>query len=93
MIRSFKHKGLEAFAKTGDRSKLPVANHKKVARILHLIQAVERPTELHAFGSFRFHIWHNYTPVRYSLDVNGPWRVTFAWEGSDAIDVDIEQPH
>jgi plasmid maintenance system killer protein len=30
---------------------------------------------------------------RYSIDVNGPWRITFAWKDGVASQVDFEQPH
>jgi len=27
------------------------------------------------------------------MAVNGPWRITFEWEGEDALRVDLEQYH
>jgi proteic killer suppression protein len=30
---------------------------------------------------------------RYSINVNGPWCVTFEWNKGDAIKVDLEQYH
>ncbi len=33
------------------------------------------------------------TPKRYSLWVNGPWRLTFEWKDGDAYRVDLEQYH
>jgi toxin HigB-1 len=32
-------------------------------------------------------------PQRYSIHVNGPWCITFEWEGSEALRVDLEQYH
>jgi len=32
-------------------------------------------------------------PKRYSIHVNGPWRITFEWEKRDALRVDFEQYH
>ena len=29
----------------------------------------------------------------YSAHVNGPWCVTFGWDGANAVDVDFEQYH
>jgi proteic killer suppression protein len=31
--------------------------------------------------------------VRYAISVNGPWRITFEWQGEDAFRVDLEQYH
>jgi proteic killer suppression protein len=30
---------------------------------------------------------------RYAVTVRANWRITFAWDGSDAIDVDYEDYH
>ena len=32
-------------------------------------------------------------PHRYSTHINGPWCITFGWEGEDATDLDLEQYH
>jgi proteic killer suppression protein len=95
MIRNFKHKGLKAFYTKNDPRKLPVPrqHHDKVARALALLAAVERPAELAAFPTYRFHPLHQYDPVKYSLDVSPNYRLHFTWEGSDAVDVDILDPH
>lgn len=30
---------------------------------------------------------------RWSIRVTGNWRITFGWDGADAIDVDLEDYH
>jgi proteic killer suppression protein len=30
---------------------------------------------------------------RFAVDASGHWRITFAWDGEDAIDVDLEDYH
>jgi proteic killer suppression protein len=32
-------------------------------------------------------------PQRYTIHVNGPWCLTFAWEDGDALRVNLEQYH
>ena len=32
-------------------------------------------------------------PVRYTVHVNGPWCITFEWDGTDAVRVDLENYH
>lgn len=91
MIRSFKNKGLAAFAKTGDGSKLPVKNVRRVSRILQALNAAVCPEDMNLPG-YRFH-GHQGKPKRYSVDVSGNFRITFGWDDSDAIDVDCEDPH
>jgi toxin HigB-1 len=31
--------------------------------------------------------------ARYAVDASGNWRITFGWDGDDAIDVDLEDYH
>jgi proteic killer suppression protein len=42
--------------------------------------------------SFDFHALRG-KPKRYTVHVNGPWRVTFEWDRTDAVRVDLEQYH
>ena len=91
MIRTFQNKALEKFATTGDGSKLPVQNHKKVSRILQTLNAARVPQDMNLPG-YRFHS-HQGVPKRYSVDVTGNYRITFAWEDGDAIDVDVLDTH
>lgn len=91
MISTFKHKGLEALAATGDASKLPVKNHKRVARILTLLNIAAAPEDMNIPG-FRFHGLQG-TPKRYAVDASGNYRITFGWNVADAIDVNIEDYH
>ena len=30
---------------------------------------------------------------RYAVDASGNWRITFGWDGEDAIEVDLEDYH
>lgn len=41
---------------------------------------------------FGLHKLHD-VPARYSVRVNGPWRITFEWEKGNAFRVDLEQYH
>lgn len=92
MIRSFRSKGLERFAAKGDASKLSVQNTARVKRILANLQAARQPSDLNVPG----YMWHplgEMAPGRYSVRVTGNWRITFAWDGQDAVDVDLEDYH
>lgn len=91
MIRNYKNKALEAFGTQGDASKLPVQNHGRVRRILLALDAAIKPEDMNLPG-FRFH-GLNTKPKRYAVDASGNYRVTWAWDESDAIDVNIEDYH
>lgn len=42
---------------------------------------------------FNFHPLQGFVPTRYSVHINGPWCLTFAFADSSAIAVDFEQYH
>ena len=92
MIRSFAGKALRQFAASGNPSKLPVQNADRVARILSALDAATKPEDMNIPG-FRFHALKGKDKGRFSVWVSGNYRVTFAWSGEDALNVDIEDYH
>ena len=42
---------------------------------------------------FDFHALGGFKPTRYSVHVNGPWCITFEFNGENAARVDFEQYH
>ena len=91
MIKSFRSKALEAFAATGDGSKLPVKNQSRVRRILAALDAATRPEDMNLPG-YRFHGLQG-KPKRYAVDASGNYRITFGWDEPDAVQVDLEDYH
>lgn len=92
MIKSFKSKGLERFAAKGDASKLSVQNPARIRRILLALDAAKQPSDLNLPG-LRWHPLGKMAPGRYAVEASGNWRITFGWEGQDAIEVDLEDYH
>ena len=92
MIRSFRDKGLKRFAATGDASKLSVQNPDRIRRILAALHRARAPEAMDAPG-LRFHALKGGQRGRYAVDASGDWRITFGWDGTDAIDVDLEDYH
>ena len=91
MIRSFQSRALTAFWRSGDTSKFRVDLAERVrVRLSRLDQAVQ-PEEMNIPG-FNFHRLRG-KPVRYSVHVNGPWCITFGWDGEDDVRVNLEQYH
>ena len=58
--------------------------------MLRAIDAATRPEQLNLPGYY-FHTLRSMR--RWSLRVSGNWRITFGWDGADAIDVDLEDYH
>ena len=42
---------------------------------------------------YNFHPLKGFKPTRYTIHVNGPWCITFEFDGWDAHGVDFEQYH
>lgn len=92
MIRSFRGKGLERFARLGDPSKLSVRNHARVRRMLNALDVAAKPEDMHLPG-FRFHELVGREAGRFAVDASANYRITFGWDGPDAVDVDLEDYH
>lgn len=92
VIRSFRNKGLRRFAERGDASKLSVRHSDRIRRILLALDAAKLPAQMNLPG-LRWHGLKGRDKGRYAVDASGNWRLTFAWDGEDAVDVDLEDYH
>ena len=91
MIRTFRSKPLKACWTKGDASKIAAALVDRLTRRLDALDAATTPDAMNLPG-FNFHSLRG-KPQRYTVHVNGPWCVTFGWDGEDAINVDLEDYH
>lgn len=67
-------------------------NPGSLSRRLDVIDNAKSLEELNLPG-YRLHRLEGRQPLRYAVDVNGPWRITFEWYDGDAFRVDLEQYH
>ena len=91
MIKTVKHKGLKDLLSKGQSARVRQDLVPRCIRRLDAINAATRPEQLNIPG-FDFHAPRG-KPQRYSVHVNGPWGITFSWDGEDATNVDLEQYH
>ncbi len=92
MIRSFRSRALKRFAESGDSAKLSVRNVQRVEIILGRLDAARVPEHMNLPG-LHFHALKGTEKGRYAVRVTGNFRMTFGWDGEDAIDVDLEDYH
>jgi toxin HigB-1 len=92
MLKSFRNKALQRFFETGNPRGLSVQDDKRVARILRALEAASKPEDMDLPG-YRFHGLSGDQKGRYSVRVNGNWRITFGWDGEDIIEVELEDYH
>jgi len=59
---------------------------------LRALDDAVRPEDM-ALPGFRFHALKGAEKGRFAVDASGNWRITFAFEESDAVDVDLEDYH
>ena len=92
MIRSYRHKGIEKFALSGSTAKIRNEHAKRLRLILGRLDASTEPNDMNLPG-LRLHELKGKSKGRWSVWVSGNWRVTFGFEGVDAIEVDYEDYH
>ena len=92
MIKSFSHKGLEKFFHHDDRSKIIPGHASKLARILDRLDAASGPDDMNLPG-YKLHRLLGKEKDAWSVWVNGNWRVTFQFDGADAVIVDYRDYH
>jgi len=83
VIISFRHKGLEAFFRTGSTRGIQAAHAAKLKRILAALDAATSAQELNLPG-YRLHALKGRQKGFWSIWVNANWRVTFRFSGNDA---------
>ena len=92
MIKSFEHKGLQAFFLTGNKAGIQPHHAPKLARLLARLHAAKVPEDMNVPG-WRLHPLVGSLAGHYSVFVNGNWRLTFRFDDGDAVLVDYQDYH
>lgn len=89
MIKSFKHRGLEAFFTAGSKAGIQPHHASRLGRQLKQLDRAKTPQDMNLPG------WklHPLSTGHWSVWVNGNWRLTFDFEDGDAILVDYLDYH
>jgi proteic killer suppression protein len=92
LIKSFRHKGIEQFFRSGSKAGIQPKHAEKLRKQLFALDNAMRPEDMNAPG-WRLHRLQRDLAGHWSLDVSGNWRLTFSFEGEDAIWVDYQDYH
>ena len=92
MIRTFRNKGLERFFVSGSKAGIQPAHASKLNELLTVLNISTRPEQMNIPG-WKFHALHGDLVGHWAVSVNGNWRLTFGFEGEDAILVDYRDYH
>jgi proteic killer suppression protein len=92
MIRSFKHAGLERFFLSGSKAGIQPAHASKLSQRMFVLDAADHPSAMNLPG-WHLHGLRGDLAGHWSVRVTGNWRITFCFEGKDAILVDYCDYH
>ena len=92
MIKSFKHKGLERYFTKSERKGIDARQAERIRRVLDRLDAAVKAEDMNLPG-FGFHGLKGNRKGTYAVSVSGNWRITFQFEGQDAMSVNLEDYH
>ena len=92
MIVSFKHKGLELFFTKSSYKGIPAKFAPRIERILDRLDASKDPDDMSVPG-YKFHELKGDRKGEYAVSVSGNWRITFEFDGQEAVNVNLEDYH
>jgi len=92
VIKGFRHKGLERFFTKSERKGIDAKQAARIGRMLDRLDAVVRPEDMNLPG-FGFHGLKGQRKGSYAVSVSGNWRITFQFQGQDAVNVILEDYH
>jgi proteic killer suppression protein len=92
MIRTFRHKGLERFFRKGSKAGIQPQHAKRLRLQLGRLDGARSATDMDLPG-WRWHALTGNFSGRWAVWVDKNWRLTFAFEGNDAILVDYQDYH
>jgi proteic killer suppression protein len=92
MIESFKHKGLERFFAESDKRAIPAQSAARILRMLDRLDASIRAEDMD-IPDYKFHALKGDRDGEYAVSVSGNMRITFAFDGQNAVAVNLEDYH
>jgi proteic killer suppression protein len=91
-IKRFRHRGLERFFTTGNRSGIQPKHAGRLRLILGRLNVATGPRDMNLPG-LELHELHGDRKGTWTVKVSGNWRVTFVFTGTDVDRVDYEDYH
>ena len=92
MIKRFKHPGLERYFLRGTKSGIQATHAQRIRLILGRLHASIRSEDM-ALPGLELHQLRGRRKGTWAVKVSGNWRITFKFDGPDAIDVNYEDYH
>jgi proteic killer suppression protein len=92
VIQSFRHKGLKKFFESGSTAGIQPRHARRLRMLLAALDTAHSIRDMNVPG-FRLHPLKGTDRRRWSVWVNGNWRLTFQFEDGKAYLLDYEDYH
>ncbi len=92
MIKSFRHKGLERYFETGTKGDIQSRHARRLTMQLAALDTATTIEDMDIPG-FRLHALRGRDKGRWSVWVNGNWRITFEFRDGHAYVLNYEDYH
>ncbi len=92
MIRTFRHKGIEAFFLTGKTAGVQAKHAARLRLQLARLSVANEAKDMNAPG-WKLHPLKGRLKDHWAVSVSGNWRLTFTFENGDAVLVDYQDYH
>lgn len=92
MIRSFRHKGIQRYFEKGSKAGIQAQHESGLRLMLSRLDDAKAPDDMDAPG-WKLHQLKGDLKGHWAVWVDGNWRLTFTFEGEDAVLVDYLDYH
>ena len=92
MIRTFRHKGIERFFRTGSKAAIQPKHAKRLRLQLGKLDSSNNAEDMNLPG-WDWHPLSGNLAGHWAVTVAKNWRLTFTFEGRDAVLVDYQDYH
>lgn len=90
LIKTFQHKGLKAFFETGSMTGIQAIHAPRLAAMLRRLNEIPDATGMGVPGWGLHSLQGRALNGHFSVKVSGNWRVTFTFDGTDAVLVNYQ---
>ena len=92
MIKTFRHRGLERFFREGSKAGIQPKHDKRLRLQLGRLDTAKSTADMNLPG-WRWHALSGDLRGYWAVYVEKNWRLTFTFEGADAVLVDYQDYH
>jgi proteic killer suppression protein len=92
MIRSFRHKGIETFYRTGSTSGIQARHAQRLRLQLARLETAGAPKDM-AVPGWRLHPLKGKLAEHWAIWVDSHWRLIFAFDHGDVVLLDYQDYH